>query len=249
MKNNPDKRFKNLLIAVAMLVILIIGGVGAYFTATDELTNKFTVGNVSIEIVEPEFLALTDSDEDGVSDQPMAVAPNMQVKKDPYVENTSESNSAFVFLRVTVPKKKIFTSDVEQGTVSEEATVTQLFQLNDLNNTDKANGIEWVGVDTFNKSDWYLVSTDSSNADCNIYIFAYGTSVECTALEAGATTTKPLFNSVTFCNAVNASDFAEMEPEIKVEAFAIQATDLTSTDKTEPKAVWAILKAQNQADE
>lgn len=249
MRINPDKRIKNLLIAVAMLVILIVGGVSAYFTATDELTNKFTVGNVSIEIVEPEYLALTDSDDDGVSDLSMAVAPNMQVKKDPYVENTSETNPAFVFLRVTVPKAEIYTSDVEQGNLSESAAVTQLFQLNDATNTDANKGLSWEGTDTFNKAEWFLVSTDSSNADCNIYIFAYGTSIECTALEAGETTSKPLFNSVTFCNAVNAEDFAEMNPEIKIEAFAIQATDLTSTDKTEPKAVWAILKAQNQADE
>ena len=238
---------KNLLIVMAMMVILVIGSIGAYFTATDEASNNFTVGKIDVEITEPNWEKLTDADENGIPDVAECVLPNSQIEKDPTVKNTSESNGAFVFVKVTVPKAEILTSNVASGSKAKAAEVTQLFQLNDSDNTGAGKGKAWVGTDTYNTDSWFLIKSETEEEGYNEYVFAYGNSAACTLLAAGESTAEPVFNSVTFCNAVEGQDLELSSQIINIEAFAIQSTDLTASDKTEPLAVWAILNAQQSA--
>ena len=239
-KNNG----KNLLIVMAMLVILIIGSIGAYFTATDEATNSFTVGKIDVEITEPTWEALADTDENDIPDVAEAVLPNQLIEKDPMVTNTSDANDAFVFVKVTVPKADIYTANIADGNKAKQTSVTQLFQLNNADNTKAGNGKAWNGNDTFNADSWYLIKSNTEGDDVNEYIFAYGSSTDCTVLAAGETTEEPVFSSVTFCNAISGQDLELSTQNITIEAYAIQANDLTSSDKTEPAAIWAILSAQ-----
>ena len=241
-KNNG----KNLLIVMAMLVILVIGSVGAYFTATDEISNDFTVGKIDIEITEPTWDELTDEDENGIPDVAECVLPNSLIAKDPTVKNTSDNNDAFVFVKVTVPKANVLTSNVANGNKEKKASLTQLFQLNDTTTTSSlaGSGKAWAGTDTYNSNSWYLLKSDLENDDYNEYIFAYGGSSVCTALAAGESTAEPVFSSVTFCNAVEGQNLELTTKSIELEAYAIQTTDLTSSDKKEPLAVWEILNAQ-----
>lgn len=239
-KNNG----KNLLIVMAMLVILVIGSVGAYFTATDEISNDFTVGKIDVEITEPNWSALTDTDKDGTPDVAECVLPNSLIAKDPTVKNTSDSNDAFVFVKVTVPKANVLTSNVVSGNKEKNSKLTQLFQLNDEDNTSGGNGKAWAGTDTYNTDSWYLLKSDTEQEGYNEYIFAYGGSSACTALPAGESTAEPVFSSVTFCNAVEGQNLELTTKSIELEAYAIQTTDLTSSDKKEPLAVWEILNAQ-----
>ncbi len=247
MTDRDKNTAKNLLIVMAMLVVLVVGSIGAYFTATDEASNSFTVGKIAVKIAEPNWSALTDTNENDIPDVAECVLPNAQIAKDPTVKNTSEKNDAFVFVKVTVPKATILTSNVGSGAKAKSAVETQLFQLNDSNNTDAGNGLVWAGTDTYNTDSWYLVKEDTSADNVNEYIYAYGNSVACTALAAGESTAQPVFNSVTFCNAVGGQELELSTQAIKVEAFAIQSTDLTANDKTEPLAVWAILNAQESS--
>lgn len=247
MTNKKINNSKNLLIAVAMLVVLVVGSIGAYFTATDEASNKFTVGKIDIELTEPAWTALTDSDKDGTPDIAEKVLPNMKIDKDPMVTNISATNDAFVFIKVTVPKSEIITASVVDGNKSSKATVTQLFQLNDASNTNALNGLSWDGTDTYNAESWYLVKSETDDPDFNVYVFAYGNSTACAVLAPGVTTKEPLFNSVTFCNAVENQGLEEQDITVQVDAYAIQTTDLTASDKTAPSDVWAILNAQSGA--
>lgn len=244
-KNNG----KNLLIVLAMLVVLIVGSIGAYFTASDEASNSFTVGKIDIELTEPNWDKLTDDNENEVPDVAECVLPNALIDKDPTVTNKSETNDAFVFVRVTVPKADIVTGTTSSGAKNKTAAVTQLFQLNDSSHTKTGNGLAWDGNDTYNTESWYLIKTDTSDDKVNVYIFVYGNSTDCAPLAAGASTAEPVFNSVTFCNAVDGKNLELTNQTIKVEAFAIQTTDLTSGDKTEPLAVWALINAQMSSGE
>lgn len=82
-----------LALAVCMVAILAVGGTLAYFTAEDDATNTFTVGNVKIDLTEPNWK------ESGSQDAP-EVYPTEPLQKDPTVENTG-ANPCFVRISVT----------------------------------------------------------------------------------------------------------------------------------------------------
>lgn len=81
-------------LAVAVLAVTIVGMSIAYFTATDEETNTFTVGNVAIELIE-EFDANT-----------AVLRPGSQttnaINKDVWIKNTG-SEAAYVWYEWYIP--------------------------------------------------------------------------------------------------------------------------------------------------
>lgn len=78
--------------ALCMVAILAIGGTLAYFTDNDKATNTFTVGNVSIELTEPNW------EGSGSQDAP-EVYPGEPLAKDPTVKNDG-ANPCFVRIKV-----------------------------------------------------------------------------------------------------------------------------------------------------
>jgi predicted ribosomally synthesized peptide with SipW-like signal peptide len=154
---------KNMVIVVAMIAVLAIGSIAAYFTATDSATNSFVVGSVEIDQVEPawevdgaEAPTLTstpdntgakgdrwaDHDGDGVIDS-LQITPNHEFKKDPQVINKGE-NDAYVYMMVAIPKKTVRVANSETGanfdSNNSDATPyveqeTQLFQMNAVDET------------------------------------------------------------------------------------------------------------------
>ena len=81
-----------LVLCVAMLAIAIVGGTLAYFTDEKAVENVFTVGNVSIELAEPNWDA---SGEAEAKD----VYPGEPLAKDPTVTNNG-ANPCFVRVKV-----------------------------------------------------------------------------------------------------------------------------------------------------
>jgi predicted ribosomally synthesized peptide with SipW-like signal peptide len=88
---------KRKIIAIAatlcMAAILVVGGTLAYFTDKDIATNEFTVGNVDIDLTEPNW------DETGKIDAE-TVYPGEPLAKDPTVENVG-ANPCFVRVSVS----------------------------------------------------------------------------------------------------------------------------------------------------
>lgn len=74
------------------------GGISAYFTDNDTATNTFTVGKVSLDLEEPNWVP------------PENITPEQEMKKDPQILN-SGINSEFVFLEVSVPYKNVVTAN------------------------------------------------------------------------------------------------------------------------------------------
>ncbi len=89
-KGGKDKRkmFKRTTMVMAVAVLLMIGAVSAYFTATDNVTNRWTVGNVDIELQEPQY----DASEDERTD----IVPNKDLAKDPQIRNTGSMMLLFL---------------------------------------------------------------------------------------------------------------------------------------------------------
>lgn len=49
------KKILALCVVISLAAVAIIGGTLAYFTDTDEATNTFTVGSVSIDLIESQY--------------------------------------------------------------------------------------------------------------------------------------------------------------------------------------------------
>ena len=81
-------------LAVAVLAVTIVGMSIAYFTATDEETNTFTVGNVQIDLIE-EF------DSTNAVLRPGSQTTNA-INKDVWIENTGSEN-AYVWYEWYIP--------------------------------------------------------------------------------------------------------------------------------------------------
>lgn len=90
---------RKILLLVAMLCMVAILGVGgtlAYFTAEDDVTNTFTVGNVKIELTEPKW----DPELGGTGKKEAEdVYPGEALPKDPQVTNKG-NNPCFVRIKV-----------------------------------------------------------------------------------------------------------------------------------------------------
>ena len=87
------KKMVTVCLVVALMAVFAIGGSLAYFTDTEEKDNTFTVGNVDIQLTEPNW------DLTGKVDANEAY-PGEPLAKDPTVTNNG-ANPCFVRIQVT----------------------------------------------------------------------------------------------------------------------------------------------------
>jgi len=115
-KNNEHGKMnvKAAVLAFAMIAVMMIGGISAYFTDGDTATNTFTVGKISLDLQESNW------DEDKAKD----ITPNQTIKKDPQILNDG-INDEFVFLEVIVPYENVIVAN-EDGT-RKPAADTELY--------------------------------------------------------------------------------------------------------------------------
>jgi len=86
------KKKRTIIAAIVLSLVLVVGGAIAYFTDTDTETNEFTLGNVSIDLQEPNWVAANAQN----------ILPGATVAKDPQILNDGAS-PAYVFLKITEP--------------------------------------------------------------------------------------------------------------------------------------------------
>lgn len=204
---------RNYVLAICCMTVLTIGGITAYFTDTDSAANVFTTGKVAIDLTEPEY--------DKHPEERKAITPGKMLYKDPKVTNTG-INDAFIFLEVTIPKAVIKTANAD-GSQNPEAN-KELFEY-------VING------------GWSQIVKEDKPDGCR-YVYAYGTSSACSTLAAGQTT-PVLFKdgTIRFVNAVEGQGLEEGTLELPVDAYGIQAADI-SGGKTAPAEVWNVLETQ-----
>ena len=57
-ENSKSNRKKLVAVALLLCLVLLIGGISAYFTdKTETLSNTYTIGNIEIELTEPSWVA------------------------------------------------------------------------------------------------------------------------------------------------------------------------------------------------
>ena len=201
-------------------MLLSVGGISAYFTSTEDATNRWTVGNVTIDLTEEEYDKTPPEEREDIT-------PNKTFVKDPVVHNTG-TNDAFVFIKFSVPKANVRTATLT-GQV-QEAALQELFSyvIND---------------------NWTKVTADTSASNKNTYVYAYGNPDTCTPLQAGEATSA-LFEDeqVTLINVLEGQGLEGTTLEIPVQAYGIQTADLGNEDVTNPGAVWEILNTQVESE-
>ena len=93
---------KTIAVAIVLALILIIGGMLAYFTDTDTRTNVFTLGDeVEISLSETGWTNSTGTNYTLAAAQ--GVHPGTTVAKDPTINNESTTTPAYVFAEIIVP--------------------------------------------------------------------------------------------------------------------------------------------------
>ncbi|MBO5389943.1 MAG: Camelysin metallo-endopeptidase [Lachnospiraceae bacterium] len=227
------KNVKQLVVVCALVGILSVGSILAYFTDADTATNTFTVGKVSIDLVE----------ENWDPDTATQITPLEELAKDPKVENNGV-NDAFVFLEVVVPYAEV-TVAAQDGTKAAAKAWTELFSYT-VDNTN------WAEVTGTIKDVTYPIVDQTAGTVTHLY--AYGSDTELKAV-AKDTETTTLFDYVRFANVIEDEGLEGTSLDIVVNAYAIQTTNIndgkTEIDgdnadgKTSPSEVWSVLYTQS----
>lgn len=216
------KSFKLFSMLVILIGVLAMGVAMAFLTASDENVNTFVIGDVKIDLDEPNWIP------------PTEVVQGDVITKDPAVTNTG-SNDAFVFMEVSIPKRQIYTYDPETNMRIENSIegYTPLVQTN-------ATTAPYTNTNTVD-SHWVKVAEDKTNELWDKYVYAYGSDSACTRLAADDTT-PPVFESISYCYAVEGQGLDKDTFNVRLTSYAIQADDLAATT---PGEVWTLMKNQN----
>ena len=213
---------KNVVMALTLAALLLVGGVFAYLTDTDNQTNTFTMGNVEIDLTEPTWDEYPDEDHNGVPDIAEDIWAGKVIAKDPTITNTGD-NDAYVYLTVSVPKQVVLTAQADGTLNPTPGTPVQLFNY------------------TINAG-WELLKSNTSGATENVYLYAYNT-----ALVPGATTATALFDEIEFVNVIEGQIASNVTFNIPVVAYAIQANfgGGTASDVMTTAEAWELYANQN----
>lgn len=248
MKKN-SKKMATTVAACALVGAMAMGGTMAYLTDIDQETNTFTVGNVEVDLTEPDYPGNESEEVDNL-------VPNQEVIKNPQVSNTG-INEALVFMTVTVPVKEV-TVTAADGTKGTKGA-TDLFWFKDENDTlaDAANNWDDGWMQLTDKE--YFTDADGADVDgldgaaggSHTYVFAYESAI------ANGDTTSALFDKVQLKNVIENEVTAGEAQNIVVKAYAIQAaeiaesgnTDLAETiNETNMNKIYDIYLKQNEID-
>lgn len=138
MKNN----MKKVLLLTGVLGLATIGGVSAYLTDYDNVSNQFTVGKVEVELQEDNW----------EPEDQKKIEPGKVISKDPKIKNTG-INDAFAYLEVSIPMADVVAA-ADNGSRLEKR-VQELFSFESKNSWTKLNsqkiGDDQVYVYAYNK--------------------------------------------------------------------------------------------------
>ncbi|MCI6675871.1 MAG: SipW-dependent-type signal peptide-containing protein [Clostridiales bacterium] len=221
------RKWTRIAAVMALVSIFVVTSVFAYFTDKDKQTNTFTIGDVAIDLKEENWDALPRSEDtnndgkitnDDIPNEAKHMYPTQEIEKDPSVVNQG-SNSAWVYLQVTVPKAEVIAADKDGNRLNGgKAASTQLY--------------EYRADDT----EWQLLKENKQAVNANVYLYGVKAPV------ASGNQTVPLFENVTLVNLIEGQLDPNSIQMIDIKAFAIQS-DNTGTNME----AWS--KYVNQAED
>jgi len=143
MKNN----MKKILLLTGVLCLASVGGVSAYLTDYDKVSNQFTVGKVDVELTEDNWKP----------DDHKKIEPGKVISKDPRIKNTG-INDAYAYLEVSIPTANVIAA-ADNGSRLEKR-VQELFSFQSKASWTKMNsqkvGNNQVYVFAYNKINGFV---------------------------------------------------------------------------------------------
>ena len=169
------KKIIALIATVSLCASLAIGGTLAYFTDEDAAVNTFTVGDVDIELEEPNW-----NQEEGGN----MLLPSVEYEKDPTITAQPDSQPSYLFLEMELDNHKKFINlmgvhhasvlnndhDVTNDMVFDSSTYYDIF-VDGLKNKDAdilATVSEWFSGIDYTK--WEVIDSASTEEDGTIVL-------------------------------------------------------------------------------
>lgn len=231
------KSKKNIIIAVAcvLLIAIAIGITLSYFTDEKDAENIFTVGDVRLNIVEPNY-------PQKASDRVMY--SESVIAKDPTIINIG-SNSEYVYMLVSLPKENVTLLDENGQKIKNTPEKTEIFKL--MSNSENRLTENNISYD----SNWIFLGKNDYEDECT-YIFAYKDILE----KSGKTST--LFDKVQLKSFIEGELSENAVENIGIKAYGIQSDNLIYVDlpsitdtrdelKTKLTNIYNIYARQNEA--
>ena len=218
LNRSSKTKTRKAFISIALVLALAITGALAFLTARDSAENKFTVGNVDIDLTEPSW------NENAAKN----IVSGQVIAKDPTITNTGR-NDAYVYMMVEIPKA-IETDIVSTDESGNEVTTTEanypLFSF--------AANEGWTLIDS-------QVGTDIDAYD--YYVYGYNTAL--TPGNAATLFNEVAFANVTsdFVNPY-ADEGKDLSLDINVTGYAIQS-DYYNNEATDATTAWSLYINQN----
>lgn len=223
-----------LTLCAVLLVAASVLGTMAYLTSSDNATNTFTVGKVSIKLDEADVDELGNVvSNDRVQANEYKLMPSRTYTKDPTVTVLNGSDAAYVRMKVTFNKATEIIALCTDPEFADEVTgVENAFPLIRMVNFVEANAAKWDGIIPDNMvntaemlADEYYF--DAAN-DTLTYYFYY---TETVGAPNGDVKLPVLFDSITVPEWATGEQLAQLEGfEINVVAEAIQAAGFDTAD-------------------
>ena len=233
------KKAKTTAAAIAMAAITLIGGVSAYFSDGETTTNSFTIGEIKLDLTEPNWNASNAA----------LILPEQEIAKDPTVANNGK-NAEYVFVEVLSPMTAAgIVTEAEDGSAIAAGTPVELFTWGYVENGTATEGVRpaWTEV-TLATAD-QTVTKDGVTYKRHVY--GYGSASAMTPLAVNANT-GALFDYIELINAQEGQGLENAAGGVVVNAYGIQTTNINdgagntynganADGQTSPAAVWAVL--------
>ena len=243
-----DNKKKIILSGLAMTLVAgaTSGAALAYLTDGETAENTFTIGDVSIEGIEPNYPG---NDCDEVKD----IVPNDEIDKDPQIDNDG-INDAIVFMTVDSPMELV-TIVNDNGSHLQEKGVNELFWFKNADDalSVHANNFSQDWQELSAKEMYVKIAADGTETQLNAstsadllaaynakaadehivkrYVFGYTEAIQGSSTHDGTPqtpenkVTSALFDKIQLKNVIE-NEIDESVEKIVVRSYAIQATKI-----------------------
>lgn len=237
------KRTVALVLAIALVFAVAVGGTVAYLTSTANVKNTFTVGSVNIKLdeakVTPDGKAVTPAERVTANDYKLM--PGHVYTKDPTVTVLNGSEESYVRMKVTFNNAAAIIAMCTDPEYGDEVTgVENAFPLIRMVNFVEANAAKWDGIipDNMVETGELLANPKYFVKDNDTLTFYFYYNEKVAAPNADKVL-ETLFDSIKVPEWVTADQLNKLNDfQINVVAEAIQADGFDDAD-----AAWAAFNA------